>query len=505
MLRPLAALLLMGAMGARAGQPNFIWMITDDQNADTYALMPHLQRELQQGGTEFSHAYVASPKCCPSRTSALSGRFPHNLEDPRLGWCGNFSKGVEDKTFVLALQQAGYRTSMAGKYYNQEDAFCGENLHAPKGYSDLFVMCQEERYFNIPYANCTDGVCNTVPTGDAPTDYVTAQVGNHSLSFITKALADGVPFYSYVSLHAPHLPATPAPWYADAIVPSRAPRTPNWNTGMAGKHYQVATNTPMNEWLIAASDNLYADRLRALMSVDDVIGALFAELRTAGALDNTYVVYSSDHGYHLGQFALWAEKSEPYESDVRIPLFMRGPNVGQNVTTSALASSMDIGATILELAGVTAPGQRTTDGRSLVPVLHAPPDGAAPPWRDRVLTEFFGWMNEQFLSPCDLPPPGQACPDPAGQVIPLIDSTTNVFSALRILNSTADLLYVEYRPQGHSPLSPASTNFTEAYNLTADPWQMVNLALPGGLPPATLAALSSELWAVATCAGATCP
>jgi hypothetical protein len=263
----------------------------------------------------------------------------------------------------------------------------------------------------------------------------------------------------------------------------------------------------MDEWLVDASDALYADRMRTLLAVDDVVAAVFDALRGAGVLGDTYVLFTSDHGYHNGQYALWAEKSQIYDTDTRIPFVVVGPGVLANATDArALVSPLDVGATLLELGGAVPPGNRTTDGRSFAALLRGSPGG---PWRDRLLIEFPGYPT-QYLGPCgyyeDLP--GVACPPPAGEPQQLIDAPSNSYSALRIVNATHDVLYAEYRPGG-SPITRSSTNFTEAYDYAADAWALVNKAAPGGgphaWPPALLAQLSDELWAVATCAGEACP
>lgn len=393
---PLAwAALALAAPGAK--QPNIIWLLTDDMDLHGYQVMPNLQAELLGEGMEFTNSFVASPKCCPSRTSALSGRFPHGMDAASLGWCGNFATDWENRTFFVGLQQAGYTTAAIGKFFNQEPSFCGANIHVPHGLDDCFLMCEEVKYYNITYND--NG--KMVSTGDAPTDYLTSVLGNRSLEFVRTATGAGQPFFMYLAVHAPHLPAIPAPWYANASVPTRAPRDPNWNTGTEGKHWQVATNGPMGDFYIAASDALFGDRLRTLLSVDDIVGDLVAELRAAGELDNTYIVFSSDHGYHNGQYRLWAEKSQIYDSDTRIPFLVRGPGVPAGSKNDALVSPIDVGATLLELAGAVAPGSRTTDGRSFVALLQStvpaaaaavePAPAVAAAWpRDRVLIEFPG-------------------------------------------------------------------------------------------------------------------
>lgn len=189
---------------------------------------------------------------------------------------------------------------------------------------------------------------------------------------------------------------------------------------------------------------------------------------------------------------LWAEKSQPYEETVHIPFIVRGPGIAANATRSAIVSSIDIAATILELGGVSSPGAaRSTDGRSLVPLLMQT-DGVAPPanWtRDRALIEFFGWPSDQMLGPCQqgaaFPVPRVVCPEPPGTPIPVIDAPSNVFSALRIINASHDMLYAEYRPAANTPIAPASTNWTECYNLCvcAVVVHVVSVSVSQLLPP----------------------
>lgn len=106
---------------------------------------------------------------------------------------------------------------------------------------------------------------------------------------------------------APHVPATPAHEYENAPLPGgveTAPRTPSWDYGTQHHHWLVSDKAPMAPALVTFSDQLFARRLRATMSVDDILAAVFALLEARGALEDTYVVYTSDHGYDLGQFRL---------------------------------------------------------------------------------------------------------------------------------------------------------------------------------------------------------
>ena len=118
-----------------------------------------------------------------------------------------------------------------------------------------------QAFFNVTYN--ADGVADR--HGDAPSDYDTAVVGNETLRWLAGVATEAAPFVAFVSMHAPHIPATPAPWYADAPVPTQqGPRTPNWNAGWEGKHWQIdnGIDKPMSAALVNGSDALWRLRLR---------------------------------------------------------------------------------------------------------------------------------------------------------------------------------------------------------------------------------------------------
>ena len=488
------------ARASSAARPNILVVILDDMdNIDAVSAMPTLRAELYAKGTNLSEARVVSPICCPSRTSLFSGRFPHNLDDDAEGWCGNYSLEMED-TWLHAVHGAGYVVGQFGKYWNGGEGaaglFCSRNYTpswfdpAPDSGDDLLLLCQEGTYFGNLYNDRGADVTR----GTAPADYMTSVLGNRTLDFLRNATSrsDGRPWAAYFAPHAPHLPATPAPWHADAPVPAHAPRPANWNVGWQDKHFQVdnGVDKPMSQALINASDNLHAARLRTLMSVDDSLRDILALLDATGAAQNTVVVLTSDHGYRLGQWGLWCEKASPYETDARVPLVFRGPGVAAGAVVDALVSmNVDLGPTLLALAGVPdawPSGAGRRDGVSLLPLLASA--GGAPPagWRERVLVEFVGWQNDEWLSPCQfgLTQPNfvncSVTPPPAG----LINSPSNRYTSLRVKNATHDALYGEWRPP-HSLATPANTNWTELYDLRQDPGGESRYARPPRTHPRT--------------------
>ena len=358
-------------------------------------------------------------------------------------------------------------------------------------------MCDDNFYFGNSFN--VNGTMKTV----GPDVYLTNVIGNASLAWLADAAAaaaaGGAPFFAYIAPHAPHVPATPAHEYENAPLASEtAPRVPSWNYATQHHHWLVSEKAPLSPALVNFSDQLFARRLRATMSVDDIVAAVYALLRKTGMIENTYVIYSSDHGYDLGNFRLPSGKFNAFENDIRVPFHVTGPGVPAGVDRpEILVNNVDLAPTLLGLAGV-AP-TTVLDGRSFAPHLAAQ---TSAPQRDRLVFEYWG-MGYTMRGPCK----NGTTPCPNGPEA-LEDAPSNSWSGLRILNATHDLVYAEYRPSAKTPLLRENTNFTQAFNMTADPWQLVNRAnasRAGSFSAEMLAALSKELWAVATCEGGACP
>ena len=191
------------------------------------------------------------------------------------------------------------------------------------------------------------------------------------------------------------------------------------------------------------------------------------------------------------------------ESDIHVPFLVRGPGVPAGAASSLVVTQIDIGATILDLAGLP-PAATPTDGRSFAQALGRPgpptPGHRAAAGRDRSVIEYGRWGTGYIVrGACQL-----GCGECSAPLSRLVDAPSDTYSALRIVNATHDISYAEFSPNASVPLAASSTNWTEAYDLAADPWQLRNLALEPAFAP-LMAQLSSELWAVAACKGAACP
>jgi arylsulfatase A-like enzyme len=239
-----------------------------------------------------------------------------------------------------------------------------------------------------------------------------------------------------VSTYAPHEPYTPAPRHADAFPDIQAPRTPSFNAeDVSGKPSDIRYNPPLSEADIQDIDSVHRLRVQSMQAVDEMIERLMNTLDELNLLDNTYIFFISDNGFHLGQHRMKPGKAHQYEEDIRVPMIVRGPGIPAGMSVdNFLTANIDFPPTIAELAGVIPP--EYVDGRSLVPLLKNTPPPAEE-WRQAVQIEFFGHQLDE-----------------SGEVSPW-------YIGLR----TNDHLYVEH-----------SEGMIELYNLHADPNQLNNLA-----------------------------
>ncbi|XP_065836806.1 N-acetylglucosamine-6-sulfatase-like [Oscarella lobularis] len=478
---------------AAEAPPNIVVFMADDQDVFLGGLTPMTQttKLLMNEGAEFENFFVTTPVCCPSRTATLSGLYAHNLDDQKEGWCGNFASR-ENNTFALWLQEYGYQTGLFGKYYNSYGSFCNKNIHVPKGWTRWFTMCNDNKFFNNSFND--DGTM--VIHGDQPEDYMTSVIGNKSVEWLDKVArmkgveGSSVPFFAYIAPHAPHVPATPAPWYEHTLPETKAPRTPNWGYHGADHHWVIRQQPEFTDNLIKFSDDLFMRRWRSLLSVDDLVAAVVDVVDKAGQLNNTYFLYTSDHGYNLGQFRLPSGKFQVYDHDIRVPFLIRGPGIKPGSKMTQVASNVDISPTILDLAGVKP--RYELDGKSMKPLLSD--SDTSVQWRDMMLIEYWG-LGYVRRGPCR----NGTSPCPNDDA--LEDAPSNTYSAIRVINSTTNVLYADFRPR-QELAAMSSANFSEFYNLLNDPYEMHNLANDHD---ADVDHYRQLLYQVALCKGTQCP
>ena len=357
----------------------------------------------------------------------------------------------------MALQHAGYRTAMMGKYLNQYAP-----AYPPAPGWDEWDVAGNGGYGEFGYTLNQDG--QRVRYGLSANDYLTDVLAAKASTFIDSAAAASHPFMLEVATFAPHAPYTPAPRYANAAQQLSYPKTPAYDRLPANpppwlKGHPALTAGDQNQ--ITAS---FRKRVEDDFSVDDMIGQLENELAAKGLAQNTYFVFSSDNGFHMGEYTLTSGKQTAFETDIRVPLIVTGPGVPAGRTVSQLTSSIDLAPTFETLAGLPVPAD--VDGHSLASLWHGrdPAD-----WRQAILVEHHG--------------PDFSPADPDRQTSKPGDPPT--YEAVR----TATALYVRY-----------AGGAQEYYDTATDPYELDNLA-GQGVP----AALRNALGGLENChTGATC-
>jgi N-acetylglucosamine-6-sulfatase len=376
------------AAPAAPKQPNIVFVLTDDLEPSLLKYMPTV-RSMQKSGASFSDYTVSDSLCCPSRTSIFTGQYPHSsgvfTNSGADGGYGAFqSHGLADQTYAVALQKAGYRTGFMGKYLNGYDPKAGDGTpgsNVPKGWNEWDVA--GNGYPEFGYTLNENG--REVAYGKRPQAYLTDVVSTKGQNFILNASAAGTPFALEIATFAPHSPYTPAPRDATKYKGLKAPRSKAFNeASMADKPAWIKDRTKLTKAQVTKLDTVYRKRAQSVRSVDLMLARLRSTLRATGQLDNTYVVFSSDNGYHLGEHRLPAGKQTAYKTDVVVPLVVTGPGV-EHATIGRPAQNIDLAPTFVAAAG--APALAKADGRSLLPLLK----GERPRnWRAYGLVEHHG-------------------------------------------------------------------------------------------------------------------
>jgi N-acetylglucosamine-6-sulfatase len=305
---------------------------------------------------------------------------------PPAGGADKFRSTMKDQSTVATwLNGAGYQTKFIGKYLN------GYNqMYIPPGWDEWFGWLGE--YDNKKVND--DGQVFQVQGHD------TDVFANQAVDFINRASANPAePFFLNVWTRAPHQPAIPAPRYADRFESTALPRPPSFDEADVSDKPRFIRDLPrLSDRKISNMRELHQDRLASMLSVEDLLRDVIAALKAKGELDNTYIFFASDNGFHLGQHRMTQGKRTAYEEDIKVPLMVRGPGVPAGRALKHQVLNNDLAPTFARLAGVTPPP--FVDGKSMVPLLDSSPP-TANNWHTGILTE--NWRTEAVGGISDAP------------------------------------------------------------------------------------------------------
>jgi arylsulfatase A-like enzyme len=217
----------------------------------------------------------------------------------------------------------------------------------------------------------------------APGEYSTDDIAQESSRWIAAEARAAHPFFAWVAPLSPHLPATPAPRHAALLPDLTAPRYPSFDEDVSDKPTSSQLQPlPLSAIQIAAIDSNYRMRQRALMSLDELVARILDSLDATGATANTYVIYSSDNGWHQGEHRRMLSKNTAYEFDVHVPLYVRGPTAIAGLHRQEIVLNIDFAPTVASFAQVSVPNP--VDGRSFASLVAG---GSGGSWRRWFLIE----------------------------------------------------------------------------------------------------------------------
>lgn len=372
---------------------NLLFITSDHQRADSIGLMqagrevtPQLNALAAQG-TRFTSAYSACPLCVPARAALATGLRPAKNGVTWNDWTGSHAQ--ECTTMHERLAAAGYTLGHTG----MDHVRLGKRLRERADFAVWLDEEDHERHLKAQGCDLSEleasgpfrkKVREQVGDELLVNDYSTAYAGAWPFAqddfrdefFVKRAeqamgefAQDTNPFALFVNLWAPHPPLY-VPTELKELFPPDQIELPR-NVGeiakgepanrRAGVAAQLAENVTEAEWRSAWSAHLALTYL-----VDTLVGRLLASLEQHGLADDTLVVFTSDHGDHLGQHSMY-QKMELYDQASRVPLIMSGPEIVPGQTIQTPVSHVDLVPTVLDLSGLDLP--RNLDGRSLAKTL----------------------------------------------------------------------------------------------------------------------------------------
>jgi uncharacterized sulfatase len=353
-------------------RPNFVFIMTDTQATNVIGVYGHPDLEtpnidgLAKTGVTFDRAYTTCPLCTPARAGIFTGIYPHSAG----AWTNNLSLGDNVITMGQRFRDGGYRTAYVGKWHLDGHDYFGTGL-CPDGWDHAYwyggkcyldELSEEEIHLWRKGLSTPDDL----RAHDVQAEFTWAhRVSDRAIDFLGQQ--SGGPFLLVVSYDEPHHPFTCPPEYAAKF------ERYDYPVGPAA--YDTLENKPAHQREWAAVDDVHLKNgcLRFPMYfgcnsfVDSEIGRVI-DAAHALASENTYIIFTSDHGDMLGAHRLRGKGPAMYEEIAHIPLIIeQSDGAGAGTVNGTLVSHIDLLPTMLELAGLDTPP--ILEGQSITPLL----------------------------------------------------------------------------------------------------------------------------------------
>lgn len=371
--------------GMNGHRPNIVFIMTDQQRWDTigllglsHAVTPHIDK-LAENGVLFSKCHVQSAVCCPSRASLVSGLYVHTH--------GALSNGLwlmpGTQNWIEELRDAGYHTANIGKMHTKPvDLPCGfeyrfvvenkNHIHDKNYGDDHYEALLKKRGLERPGSNYfkrynEKEYFKSLNTFVWPLEeelFPDNVVGKRSVDYINTHDFNEKPLFLWTGFAGPHDPydvtESALRKYGDRPIPEPVTRPGELETKPPEqleymKRMDGRVCTACISWSYATPERI--ERLRRhyfanIMLIDEWVGEIVDAVRAKGQLDNTIFIFTSDHGDMLADHNLIYKFCSHYDPVVRVPLVISGPGIAKQGISDHLVEMIDVGPTVLSLAGV---------------------------------------------------------------------------------------------------------------------------------------------------------
>ena len=391
----------------KSDKPNILWIITDEHNfrtlgcyrdlltteqanmwGNTVVETPNIDR-LAQKGAIFTRMYSSSPVCSPCRASMFTGQYPQTVNVPQ----NDLVMDASYPTIATVLSSEGYSTGYAGKWHLSGDDKPGWEPKPTYGFQDNRYMFNRGHWKKLGFE--TDGKPEVsakdkngepsynVDNADS-TSFTTDWLANRTIDFIDAN--KNKPFFYVVSIPDPHGPnSVRSPYdtmYADAHFD--IPKTFYAKIKKDDPKWRQEDPKLKQEGTLS---DIYAQYYGMVKCIDDNVGRIIDKLKAEGLLENTIILFTSDHGDLMGEHRR-LNKGVPYEGSAKIPFIVYAENkVKAGTVVTKAANATDWMATFLSLAGVKK--QPQTAGRDLTPLIQDP---SLKKWDDITFSRLGSWV-----------------------------------------------------------------------------------------------------------------
>lgn len=369
-------LIFLASFAAAQERPNVLFIACDDLRVESLALTPNLDR-LAKRSRVFTNAHCQQAVCNPSRASLMTGLRPDTLRVWNLET--HFRENLpEVVTLPQHFMAHGYTALTVGKiYHNWRQDIHGDpaswsapaELHWGNHGDD-----KPEFAGDLPPNHAKDPKCECRDLPDEA--YIDGRIAARAIEQLDRLKQAGKPFFLAVGFWKPHAPFNAPKKYwdlyqRDAIPPPDPAGWPAGTDRIAWHNSREILGWDKQRQLSPdAVQEIRHGYLAATSYLDAQVGKVIDRLDRLGLRDKTIIVFWSDHGYHLGEHALWAKTSN-FELDTRVPLMVSVPGMkAAGESAAAPVELLDLYPTLVATCGL--PGVAGLEGKSLVPVLENP-------------------------------------------------------------------------------------------------------------------------------------